>query len=118
MNLKTVEEKLNIIKNGSRLNQKQLGYLDNFYDSIFDIENLIYHWSPNELLLLGGENTISDLEGIAGYDFSIESASTYIKDNFQAFMVVTDANDIQFFKEVVIDILNDDKIDENGDHIE
>lgn len=118
MNVKLIEEKLNLLKSkGATISQKQVGYLSNHYDPIEDIEFLEYYYSPDELILFAGEGTLNGFEGIAGYDFRIESASMYVKLEVEALMVITDKNDIQFFKEVVIDIQDNSEIDENGNYI-
>ncbi|GAB6989395.1 hypothetical protein [Paenibacillus pini] len=119
MNIKIAEEKLNTLKtNGVKLTSKQISYLDNHYDPIDNLESLVFHWTPEELILRASNETLKDFESIAGYDFSIDLAPLFVKLGEESLMVVNSKDDIQFFKQVVIDIMHNTNIDDEGNYID
>jgi hypothetical protein len=115
-----ISEKYNKIANeGAQLTPKQMGYIAEYYELTVDsLELFTYVFSEEEVILFAPTETMSYLEGIAGYDFSPKNAKIYVNTRDEALMVVDDQNDIKFFKEVFIDSKDSEQFDNEGNFIE
>ncbi|MNP79399.1 hypothetical protein D3C76_1772310 [compost metagenome] len=70
------------------------------------------------MILYAPVHVLDGLVDIAGYDFSIDSASHYVKLFNEALMVTNNKEDIEFFKEIFIDSINSEDFDDAGNFID